>query len=162
MRKAQPKKIPLAPDPRFNDVQVTRFINNIMLDGKKTTAFKIFYDAIEQVEKNTGDNGVDLWKKALNNVMPTVEVKARRVGGSTFQIPTEVQPRRRMAVGMKWMIGYARKRNEKSMAEKLAGEILAAARNEGFTQVELMGTMAGAAVGAVAGTMAGRLCTSGL
>jgi len=132
MRKSRAKKRILLPDPKFNDTVVTRFVNGMMYDGKKSLAFNIFYSALDIVEaKVTEEAGIETFRKALNNVMPTVEVKARRVGGSTFQIPTEVQPRRRMAVGMKWMIGYARKRNEKSMAEKLAGEILAAARNEG-------------------------------
>lgn len=132
MRKSRAKKRILLPDPKFNDVVVTRFVNGMMYDGKKSLAYNIFYSALDLVEaKVTEEPGIETFRKALNNVMPTVEVKSRRVGGSTFQIPTEVQPRRRMAVGMKWMIGYARKRNEKSMAEKLAGEILAASRNEG-------------------------------
>jgi small subunit ribosomal protein S7 len=111
---------------------VTRFVNGMMYDGKKSTALTIFYDALDIVEKKVSDeSGLETWKKALNNVMPSVEVKARRVGGATFQIPTEVPPRRRLAVGIKWMVGYARKRNEKSMAEKLAGEIVAASKSEG-------------------------------
>jgi len=122
----------IQPDPRFNDTLVTRFVNNLMYDGKKSTAFKAFYDAIELVEKkNTEEPGIELFKKALNNVTPMVEVKARRVGGATFQIPTEINPERRTSMGMKWLIGYSRKRNEKSMAEKLAGEIIAAAKGEG-------------------------------
>ncbi|MCC7297064.1 MAG: 30S ribosomal protein S7 [Bacteroidia bacterium] len=132
MRKSRPKKRLLLPDPKFNETLVTRFVNGMMYDGKKSLAYKIFYDALEIVEKKaTEEPGLETWRKALNNVMPTVEVKARRVGGSTFQIPTEVPGARRLAVGIKWMVGYARKRNEKSMAEKLAGEILAAARGEG-------------------------------
>ena len=131
MRKARPRKRITAPDPKFNDPLVTRFVNGLMWDGKKSTAFTIFYDALDLVAKKTEEEGLEVWKRALNNVMPTVEVKARRVGGATFQIPMEVPQRRKIAVGMKWMIGYARKRNEKSMAEKLAGEILAASRNEG-------------------------------
>jgi small subunit ribosomal protein S7 len=111
---------------------VSRFVNGMMYDGKKSLAYTIFYDAIDIVEKKvTEEPGIETFRKALNNVMPAVEVKARRVGGATFQIPMEVPQRRKIAVGMKWMIGYARKRNEKSMAEKLAGEILAASRNEG-------------------------------
>lgn len=132
MRKARAKKRLRLPDPKFNDVLVTRFVNSLMYDGKKSTAYNIFYDAIDLVEKKvTEEPGIETWKKALNNVMPTVEVKARRVGGSTFQIPTEVAPERRLAVGIKWMLTYSRKRNEKSMAEKLAGEIIAAAKGEG-------------------------------
>jgi small subunit ribosomal protein S7 len=132
MRKSRPKKRILLPDPKFSEILVTRFVNGMMYDGKKSLAYKIFYDALELVEKKaTEEPGLETWRKALNNVMPTVEVKARRVGGATFQIPTEVPAARRLAVGIKWMVGYARKRNEKSMAEKLAGEILAAARGEG-------------------------------
>lgn len=132
MRKARAKKRLLMPDPRFKDTMVTRFINNMMWDGKKETARNIFYDAIEIVSKKVQDEeGIEQWRKALNNVIPSVEVKARRVGGSTFQIPIEINPERKVAMGMKWMIKYARSRNEKSMAEKLAGEIVAAAKGEG-------------------------------
>lgn len=131
MRKSRSKKRELKPDPRFNDTLVTRFVNSLMYDGKKSTAYGIFYDAIDIVSQRAGEDGVGIWKKALTNVMPAVEVKSRRVGGSTFQIPTEVRPERKLAVGIQWLIGYARKRNEKSMAEKLAGEILAASKEEG-------------------------------
>ena len=132
MRTSRAKKRILLPDPKFNDTMVSRFVNGMMYDGKKSLAYTIFYDAIDIVEKKvTEEPGIETFRKALNNVMPAVEVKARRVGGATFQIPMEVPQRRKIAVGMKWMIGYARKRNEKSMAEKLAGEILAASRNEG-------------------------------
>lgn len=131
MRKTKAKKRILIPDPRFNDQLVTRFVNNLMYDGKKSVALKTFYDAIDLVEGRTQERGIDVWKKALNNVMPTVEVKARRVGGATFQIPIEVPAERRIAVGMKWMIDYSRKRNEKSYAEKLAAEIIAASKGEG-------------------------------
>ncbi len=131
MRKTKAKKRILIPDPRFNDQLVTRFVNNMMYDGKKSVAFRTFYDAIDLVESKTQERGIDIWKKALNNVMPTVEVKARRVGGATFQIPIEVPAERRIAVGMKWMIDYSRKRNEKSYAEKLAAEIIAASKGEG-------------------------------
>ncbi|MEY3983796.1 MAG: hypothetical protein RL160_1355 [Bacteroidota bacterium] len=131
MRKARPRKRITAPDPKFNDPLVTRFVNGLMWDGKKSTAFTIFYDALDLVAKKTEEEGLEVWKRALNNVMPTVEVKARRVGGSTFQIPIEVPPARKIAVGIKWMISYARKRNEKSMASRLAGEILSAAKGEG-------------------------------
>ena len=132
MRNTRAKKRPLLPDPRFNDPLVTRFVNNMMYDGKKSTAFKIFYDAIDLVSQRTGEaNGLDQWKSALTNVMPHVEVRSRRVGGATFQIPQQIRPERKISVAMKWLIGYSRQRNEKSMAGKLAGEILAAAKEEG-------------------------------
>lgn len=131
MRKTKPKKRLLVPDPKFNDILVTRFVNNMMWSGKKNTAYGIFYDALDKVEAKAQERGLDVWKKALNNVMPSVEVKARRVGGATFQIPLEVPADRKIAVGMKWMITYSRKRSEKSMADKLAGEILAASKGEG-------------------------------
>ncbi|MBT8196794.1 MAG: 30S ribosomal protein S7 [Bacteroidia bacterium] len=131
MRKSRPKKRVLLPDPRYNDRTVTRFVNNMMVDGKKNLSFKIFYDALELVEKKSEEGGLETWKKALDNVMPGVEVKSRRVGGATFQIPSEVRPSRKIALGMKWMISFARKRNEKTMAERLAGEIVAAAKGEG-------------------------------
>jgi small subunit ribosomal protein S7 len=134
MRKAKAKKRVLLPDPKFNDVMVTRFVNNMMYDGKKSVAFGIFYDAIDLVGKKVSEEeGIDVWKRALNNVMPMVEVKARRVGGATFQIPMEIAPERRAAMGLKWIIMYARKRNEKSMAEKLAAEVIAASKGEGAT-----------------------------
>ncbi|RYU90626.1 30S ribosomal protein S7 [Mucilaginibacter terrigena] len=131
MRKSKPKKRILLPDPKFNEVLVTRFVNNMMFDGKKSTAYTIFYNAIDIVEKKTSENGLDSWKKALNNVMPAVEVKSRRVGGANFQVPTEVRPERKIALGMKWLISYARRRGEKTMMEKLAGEIISAAKGEG-------------------------------
>jgi small subunit ribosomal protein S7 len=131
MRKSKPKKRILLPDPKFNDQLVTRFVNCMMFSGKKGTSYQLFYDAIEKVETRTKENGLEMWKTALNNVMPAVEVRSRRVGGATFQIPAEVRPDRKIAVGMKWMISYARKRNEKSMADRLAGEIMAAAKGEG-------------------------------
>lgn len=131
MRKAKPKKRYILPDPKFKDTSVTKFVNNLMLDGKKSTAYAIFYDAVALVEKKTEENGLELWKKALNNVMPAVEVKSRRVGGATFQVPMEVRPDRKVALGMKWMIKYTRLRHEKTMMEKLAGEIIAASKGEG-------------------------------
>lgn len=141
MRKTRAKKRPLLPDPRFNDPLVTRFVNNLMLDGKKSTAFKIFYDAIDLVSERTGEaNGLDQWKTALTNVMPHVEVRSRRVGGATFQIPQQIRPDRKISVAMKWLIGYSRKRNEKSMAGKLAGEIIAAAKEEGAAVKKRMDT----------------------
>ncbi len=131
MRKSKPKKRILLPDPRFNDVMVTRFVNNMMQDGKKSTAYGIFYNAVDIVEKKTSESGLETWKKALNNVMPAVEVKSRRVGGANFQVPTEVRPERKIALGMKWLISYARRRGEKTMMEKLAGEIISASKGEG-------------------------------
>jgi len=131
MRKARAKKRPLLPDPRFNDTLVTRFVNNLMLDGKKSIAFSIFYDAIDIVSEKTEGNGLEVWKEALNNVMPHVEVRSRRVGGANFQIPMQVRPDRKVTLGMKWLISYARGRNERSMAQKLAAEIIAASKEEG-------------------------------
>ena len=137
MRKKQAKKRPLLPDPRFNDQLVTRFVNMMMWSGKKSTALKVFYDAIDAVEsKNTGEGedkkeAIELWKDALSNVMPHVEVRSRRVGGATFQIPTPIRSDRKISIAMKWLINYSRKRNEKSMALKLAAEILAASKEEG-------------------------------
>ena len=131
MRKARAKKRPLLPDPRFNDTLVTRFVNNLMLDGKKSIAFNIFYDAIDIVSEKTENNGLEVWKEALNNVMPHVEVRSRRVGGANFQIPMQVRPDRKITLGMKWMIIYARGRNERSMSQKLAAEIIAASKEEG-------------------------------
>lgn len=131
MRKSQAKKLPLAPDARYNDKQVTRFINNIMWQGKKSTSINIFYDAIDKVSKTTGENGYDVWKKALQNVTPAVEVRSRRIGGATFQIPTEVRTDRKISLSMKWLIRYSRERNGKTMADKLANEIIAASKGEG-------------------------------
>jgi small subunit ribosomal protein S7 len=131
MRKTQAKKLPMAPDAKYNDILVTRFVNNLMWKGKKNTAFDIFYKAMERVNKQTGEEGYDVWKKALNNVSPGVEVRSRRIGGATFQIPAEVRADRRISLSMKWLIRYSRDRNGKSMAEKLAGEIVAASRGEG-------------------------------
>ncbi len=134
MRKRQAKKRPLLPDPKFNDQLVTRFVNMMMWDGKKSVAFKVFYDAIDIVEEKKQDEektALELWKDALSNVMPHVEVRSRRVGGATFQIPMQIRPDRKVSTAMKWLISYSRKRNEKSMAQKLAGEIIAAAKEEG-------------------------------
>jgi len=131
MRKSQAKKLPLAPDPRFNDKQVTRFVNNIMWEGKKSVAYDIFYNAIEKVAKTTGEDGYEIWKRALSNVTPAVEVRSRRIGGATFQIPSEVRPDRKISLSMKWLIRYSRERNGRSMADKLANEIVAAAKGEG-------------------------------
>ncbi len=131
MRKARAKKRVLLPDPIYNDVLVTRFLNNLMYDGKKNTASTIFHDAIGIVAKRTSEDGLEVFKKALANVTPQVEVRSRRVGGSTFQIPSEIRPDRKISMAMKWLITYSRKRNEKSMAQKLAGEIVSASKEEG-------------------------------
>ena len=143
MRKRQAKKRPLLPDPRFNDQLVTRFVNNLMWDGKKSVAFKVFYDAIDIVEEKKTDEektALEMWKDALSNVMPHVEVRSRRVGGATFQIPMQIRADRKISTAMKWLILYARKRNEKSMAQKLAGEVLAAAKEEGAAVKKRMDT----------------------
>ena len=134
MRKKQAKKRPLEPDPKFKDQLVTRFVNNLMWNGKKSVALSIFYDAIDIVEKRKQDeekSALELWKDALSNVMPHVEVRSRRVGGATFQIPMHIRPDRKVSLAMKWLISFSRKRNEKSMALKLANEILAASKEEG-------------------------------
>ena len=131
MRKAKPKKRYILPDPKFADALVTRFVNNLMVDGKKSIAYSIFYDAVAIVENKTGENGLETWKKALANVSPTVEVKSRRVGGATFQVPLEVRPDRKISLGMKWMIMFTRKRGEKTKTDKLAAEIIAASKGEG-------------------------------
>ena len=131
MRKAQAKKIPLAPDPRFNDKMVTRFVNCLMWGGNKSVVLKAFYDAIEKVSKITGEDGYEVWKKALVNVTPAVEVRSRRIGGATFQIPAEVRPDRKISLSMKWLIRYSRERNGRTIADKLANEIVAASKGEG-------------------------------
>lgn len=131
MRKSKAKKRPLLPDPKYKSQEVTRFVNNLMLDGKKSLAYSIFYDAIDIVSEKVEDGGLDTWKKAVENITPQVEVRSRRVGGSTFQIPQPIREDRKVAMGMKWLILYARKRNEKSMAERLAAEIIAASKEEG-------------------------------
>jgi small subunit ribosomal protein S7 len=131
MRKARAKKLPLAPDPKFNDMLVTRFINNLMWEGKKATSLTIFYDALDKVNKQTGEDGYEVWKKALSNVTPAVEVRSRRIGGATFQIPSEVRPDRKISLSMKWLIRFARERNGRSMADKLANEVVAASKGEG-------------------------------
>ncbi|MEI7581885.1 30S ribosomal protein S7 [Runella sp.] len=131
MRKAKPKKRYLLPDPKYRDVMVTKFVNNLMMQGKKSIAYDIFYGALEIAEKRLNESGLEIWRKALNNVMPAVEVKSRRVGGANFQVPTEVRPDRKIALGMKWMIKYARLRGEKTMRDRLAAEIVAASKGEG-------------------------------
>lgn len=134
MRKTKPKKRILLPDPKFKDPEVTRFVNNLMLDGKKSIAYSIFYDAIDIVSektKNEDKEPLEIWKQALENVTPQVEVKSRRVGGATFQVPMEIRGERKVSVSMKNLILFARKRSGRSMAEKLAAEIVAAYNNEG-------------------------------
>jgi small subunit ribosomal protein S7 len=132
MRRRKAKKIAILPDPKFNEVVVTKFVNNLMYSGKKSLAFRIFYDAIELVDQKLEDQApLDVWKKALENVTPAVEVKSRRVGGATFQIPTPVREERKSSLAMKWLISYSRKRNEKTMAQRLAAEIIAASKEEG-------------------------------
>jgi small subunit ribosomal protein S7 len=131
MRKSQAKKLPLAPDSVYNDTQVTRFVNNLMWSGKKSAAFNIFYDALEKVAKQTSEPGYEVWKRALTNVAPGVEVRSRRIGGATFQIPTEIRPDRKISLSMKWLIRFSRERNGRSMSDKLANEIVAASKGEG-------------------------------
>jgi small subunit ribosomal protein S7 len=134
MRKAKPKKRILLPDPKFNDLYVTRFINNLMYDGKKSVAFRIFYDSLDIVGdkmKNVEKTPLEIWKQALENITPHVEVKSRRVGGATFQVPLEIRPDRKVSISMKNLIFFARKRTGHSMAEKLAAEVMAAYNNEG-------------------------------
>ncbi|MBK6966839.1 MAG: 30S ribosomal protein S7 [Bacteroidales bacterium] len=131
MRKSKPKKRIILPDPKFNDVLVTKFVNNLMYTGKKNLAFQIFYDAIAAVTEKMGEDGLEIWKKGLNNVTPNVEVRSRRIGGATFQIPSEIRPSRKSSIGMKNLILYSRRRHEKTMSAKLAGEIMAAYKEEG-------------------------------
>ena len=131
MRKSKPKKRYLLPDPKFNDPLVTKFVNYLMEQGKKSTAYGIFYDAVAVVEKKTNESGLEVWKRAMNNLMPSVEVKSRRVGGATFQVPVEIRPERRVNLSIKWLIDYSRLRGEKTMMDKLAAEIIAASKGEG-------------------------------
>ena len=147
MRKAKPRKRILLQDPKFTDVEITRFVNNLMLDGKKSIAYTIFYDALELVGKKMKDadkSPIEVWKQALENVTPQVEVKSKRIGGATFQVPMEVRPERKVSISMKNLILFARKRSGKSMAEKLAGEIVDAYNSMGaaFKRKEEMHRMA--------------------
>jgi len=147
MRKSKPKKRILLPDPKFHDAEVTRFVNNLMLQGKKSIAYSIFYDAIDIIGEKMKDSDqapLDIWRKALENVTPQVEVKSRRVGGANFQVPTEVRPERKISLSMKNMVLFARKRSGNSMAEKLAAEVMAAYNCEGaaFKRKEDMHRMA--------------------
>ncbi|MBA3648682.1 MAG: 30S ribosomal protein S7 [Chitinophagales bacterium] len=131
MRKTKAKKRPLIPDPKFNDELVTRFVNTLMERGKKTLSYKIFYDTVDRIAESTKEDGYAIWKKAVENLMPSVEVRSRRIGGATFQIPAEVRAGRKTALAMKWLIQYASDRNGKSMADKLAAESIAASKGEG-------------------------------
>tara|TARA_B100000927_G_C16345247_1_gene421027 strand:- start:169 stop:639 length:471 start_codon:yes stop_codon:yes gene_type:complete len=132
MRKSPAKKRRLLPDAKYNSKMVTQFVNNMMLDGKKSIAFRIFYDALEQVgQKKNDEKSIDVWKKAIENITPSVEVRSRRIGGATFQIPQPIRDSRKLSMAMKWMISFARKRNDKSMSKRLAAEILAAFNEEG-------------------------------
>jgi len=131
MRKRKPKKRVIQPDPRFNDQMVTQFVNNLMWQGKKSGAYRIFYDAMDMIAEKTGENPHETWQKAVQNVTPAVEVRSKRIGGATFQIPTEIRAARKLSVGMKWLIRYARARSGKGIAEKLAAEIMAASKGEG-------------------------------
>jgi len=131
MRKTKPKKRYLLPDPKFNDPMITKFVNYLMERGKKNTAYNIFYDTMEIVEKKANESGLEVWKRAMSNVMPGVEVKSRRVGGATFQVPVEIRPERKINLSIKWLIDYARARGEKTMQDKLAAELIAASKGEG-------------------------------
>ena len=135
MRKRRAKKRVLLPDPKFNDQLVTRFVNNLMWDGKKSVAFKVFYDALDIIEERKGEEeektSLEIWKDGLSNVMPHVEVRSKRVGGATFQIPMQIRPDRKVSLAIKWLITHTRKRNEKTMAQRLAAEVMAAAKEEG-------------------------------
>ncbi len=131
MRKGRVKQRELQPDPRFGDPMVTRFVNSLMYSGKKSIAYQIFYDAVDLATERGEEDGYETWKKAFENVTPSVEVKSRRVGGSTFQIPVPVSSRRKVTLACSWLIGFARKRNGKTMADKLANEMIAAAKGEG-------------------------------
>ncbi|MBD0319354.1 MAG: 30S ribosomal protein S7, partial [Gemmatimonadetes bacterium] len=132
-RRNRAVKRPIIPDPVFGSESVTKFVNTLMRDGKKSTAEGIFYDAMKIAEERSGQPGETIFKTALNNAKPVLEVKSRRVGGATYQVPVEVRPERRTALAMRWLVGYARARGEKTMADRLAAELLAASRNEGAT-----------------------------
>ncbi|HQW11182.1 MAG TPA: 30S ribosomal protein S7 [Saprospiraceae bacterium] len=131
MRKRKPKLRIVEGDPRYNDQMVTKFVNHMMFEGKKSTSYQIFYDALDIIKEKTGEDEHETWKKALNNAMPQVEVRSRRIGGATFQIPTELPAGRKISIGMKWLITFARKRSGKGMADKLSAELMAASKGEG-------------------------------
>ena len=130
-RRGNVPKREILPDPMYNSVLVTKLINGVMLDGKKGVSQKVVYDAFEIIQNKTGRNGLEVFTEALNNIMPALEVKARRVGGATYQVPIEVRPERRQTLGLRWLVGYARKRSEKTMKERLANEIMDAVNNTG-------------------------------
>ena len=147
MRKAKPKKRVILPDPVFNDQKVSKFVNHLMYDGKKNVSYEIFYKALDTVKEKMSSeekSPLEIWKQALDNITPQVEVKSRRIGGATFQVPTEIRPERKMSVAMKNLIAFARKRGGHTMAEKLAAEIMDAYNNQGgaFKRKEDMHRMA--------------------
>ena len=131
MRKRRPKVRVIAPDPRYNDQLVTKFINNLMMAGKKNVSMAVFYSAMDLIEERTSENPHEVWQKALTNATPQVEVRSRRIGGATFQIPTEIPGKRKTSIGMKWLIKFSRERNGKGIADKLANELIAASKGEG-------------------------------
>ena len=131
MRKRKPKIRVIAPDPRYGDPMITQFVNNMMFSGKKATTFRVFYDAMDIIKERTKLDEHAVWKKALNNIMPQVEVRSRRIGGATFQIPIEIRAKRKVSIGMKWLVRFSRKRSGKGMAQKLAAEIIAGSKGEG-------------------------------
>ncbi|MGH7549712.1 MAG: 30S ribosomal protein S7 [Gemmatimonadota bacterium] len=132
-RRTQAEKREIAGDPKYNDRQAAKFVNCLMMDGKKSVAERIFYGALENIEAKTGQPGMQVFRQALSNARPSLEVKSRRVGGATYQVPTEVRPERQTALAMRWLIGFARERGEKTMSERLAGELAAASKNDGAT-----------------------------
>ncbi|HWF43245.1 MAG TPA: 30S ribosomal protein S7 [Candidatus Kapabacteria bacterium] len=133
MRKHHAELRPRVPDPKFGDTLVSQFINSLMLEGQKSTAQRIMYDAFDLIQERTGQTGLEVFRKAMNNASPLIEVRSRRVGGATYQVPTEVRPERKTALAIRWLITYSRARGEKSMAQRLAGELIAASNNEGTT-----------------------------
>ncbi|SRR5579883_2516504 len=133
MRKRKSELRPRIPDPKFNDILVSQFINSLMFEGKKSIAQRIMYDALDVIQERTGQSGLEVFKKAMTNASPLIEVRSRRVGGATYQVPTEVRPERRTALAIRWLITYSRARGEKSMAQRLANELIAASNNEGTT-----------------------------
>lgn len=130
-RRRKPQKRELLPDPKYKNLLVTRFVNNLMRNGKKSTAESILYDALDMIEERTGQNGLEVFEKAVENVKPVVEVKSRRVGGATYQVPVEIRASRRMALSLRWIISFAKARPEKTMAERLSMEFEAASKNQG-------------------------------
>jgi len=130
-RRRAAEKRKLNPDYRYGDTVITQFINNIMREGKRSLAERMFYDSLDQITEKTGQDGVEVFRTALRNVQPQLEVKSRRIGGATYQVPVEIKPQRRLQLGMRWLISFARQRNEKSFPDKLAAELLAASKNEG-------------------------------